>query len=143
VGDPVAEGVLQARLADRAPRADLPRGLGRLAAVGEEQVKIGAAARSQLPPARGAFDARADELEVALMESAREAVSWLDRHAAYTRTGHHSARTGEWRDGGGLVTSVFLHHRRRRTVSVLDVLRHPVLDVLKPDTTPATRHVLD
>jgi TrwC relaxase/AAA domain len=60
-----------------------------------------------------AFDARADELEDALLESAREAVSWLDRHAAYTRTGHHSAQTGEWRDGGGLVASLFLHHLSR------------------------------
>jgi hypothetical protein len=60
-----------------------------------------------------AFDARAEELEDALMDSAREAVSWLDRHAAYTRTGHHSARTGEWRDGGGLVASLFLHHLSR------------------------------
>jgi TrwC relaxase len=41
-----------------------------------------------------AFDDRADELEDALLDSAREAVAWLDRHAAYTRTGHHSARTG-------------------------------------------------
>ncbi len=57
-----------------------------------------------------AFDVRADELEDALMESAREAVGWLDRHAAYTRTGHHSARTGEWRDGDGLIASLFLHH---------------------------------
>ena len=47
-----------------------------------------------------ALDARADEIEDALMDSAREAVAWLERHAAYTRTGHHSARTGEWRDGG-------------------------------------------
>ena len=60
-----------------------------------------------------ALDARADELEDALMESAREAVGWLDPHAAYTRTGHHSARTGEWRDGGGLVASLFLHHLSR------------------------------
>ncbi len=60
-----------------------------------------------------AFDARADELEDALLESAREAVSWLDQHAAYTRTGHHSARTGEWRDGSGLVASLFLHHLSR------------------------------
>jgi TrwC relaxase len=60
-----------------------------------------------------ALDARADELEDALMDSAREAVSWLDRHAAYTRTGHHSARTGEWRDGAGLVASLFLHHLSR------------------------------
>jgi conjugative relaxase-like TrwC/TraI family protein len=60
-----------------------------------------------------ALDARADELEDALMDSAREAVAWLERHATYTRTGHHSARTGEWRDGDGLVASAFLHHLSR------------------------------
>jgi conjugative relaxase-like TrwC/TraI family protein len=60
-----------------------------------------------------ALDARADEIEQALMDSAREAVAWLERHATYTRTGHHSARTGEWRDGVGLVASVFLHHLSR------------------------------
>ena len=60
-----------------------------------------------------ALDARADELEDALMESARQAVAWLERHATYTRTGHHSARTGEWRDGDGLVASFFLHHLSR------------------------------
>jgi hypothetical protein len=59
------------------------------------------------------FDARADELEDALMDSAREAVAWLERHATYTRTGHHSVRTGEWRDGDGLVASLFLHHLSR------------------------------
>ena len=59
------------------------------------------------------LDARADEIEDALMESAREAVGWLERHATYTRTGHHSARTGEWRDGDGLVASLFLHHLSR------------------------------
>ena len=59
------------------------------------------------------FDARAEEIEAALMESAREAVAWLERHATYTRTGHHSARTGEWRDGDGLVASLFLHHLSR------------------------------
>ena len=60
-----------------------------------------------------ALDARADELEDALMDSAREALGWLERHATYTRTGHHSARTGEWRDGDGLVASLFLHHLSR------------------------------
>ena len=59
------------------------------------------------------FDARADEIEAAVMAAAREAVAWLERHATYTRTGHHSARTGEWRDGDGLVASVFLHHISR------------------------------
>ena len=60
-----------------------------------------------------ALDAGADELEAALTESAREAVGWLERHATYTRTGHHSARTGEWRDGDGLIASLFLHHLSR------------------------------
>ena len=60
-----------------------------------------------------ALDARADEIEAALMDSAREAVAWLERHATYTRIGHHSARTGEWRDGAGLVASLFLHHLSR------------------------------
>ena len=60
-----------------------------------------------------ALDAKADELEDALMDSAREALGWLERHATYTRTGHHSARTGEWRDGDGLVASMFLHHLSR------------------------------
>ena len=59
------------------------------------------------------LDAKAAQIEDALMDSARDAVSWLDRHAAYTRTGHHSARTGEWRDGNGLVASLFLHHLSR------------------------------
>jgi TrwC relaxase/AAA domain len=60
-----------------------------------------------------ALDAKADEIEDALMDSARDAVGWLDRHATFTRTGHHSARTGEWRDGDGLVASLFLHHLSR------------------------------
>ena len=60
-----------------------------------------------------ALDARADQIEAALMDAAREAVAWLERHATYTRTGHHSARTGEWRDGDGLAASVFLHHISR------------------------------
>jgi TrwC relaxase/AAA domain len=60
-----------------------------------------------------ALDARADQIEAAVLDAAREAVAWLERHATYTRTGHHSARTGEWRDGDGLVAGVFLHHISR------------------------------
>jgi conjugative relaxase-like TrwC/TraI family protein len=60
-----------------------------------------------------ALDAKAEAIEDALTESAREAVGWLEAHAAYTRTGHHSARTGEWRDGDGLTAALFLHHISR------------------------------
>ena len=60
-----------------------------------------------------ALDAKAQEIEDALMESAREAVGWLEAHATYTRTGHHSATTGEWRDGDGLAAALFLHHISR------------------------------
>ena len=48
-----------------------------------------------------------------MLDAARDAVGWLERHACYTRTGYHSARTGEWRDGDGLVAGVFLHHISR------------------------------
>jgi hypothetical protein len=65
------------------------------------------------PGQAAALDARAGEIEAALLDAAREAVGWLERHATYTRTGHHSTRTGEWRDGDGLVAGVFLHHISR------------------------------
>ncbi len=65
------------------------------------------------PGQAAALDMRADEIEAAVLDAAREAVAWLERHATYTRTGHHSARTGEWRDGDGLVASTFLHHISR------------------------------
>jgi hypothetical protein len=68
-----------------------------------------------------ALDARADQIEAALLDAAREAVAWLERHATYTRTGHHSARTGEWRDGDGLVAGLFLHHISRDGDSHLHV----------------------
>src|SRR6516165_7764705 len=71
-------------------------------------------ARERGDPVRAAaLDTRADEIEAALMDAARETVAWLERHATYTRTGHHSARTGEWRDGDGLAAGLFLHHLSR------------------------------
>lgn len=61
----------------------------------------------------GQLDAKANDIENALMEAAREAVGWLEREATYTRTGHHSGQTGEWRDGQGLVAAMYLHHLSR------------------------------
>ncbi len=60
-----------------------------------------------------ALDAEADGIEADLVESARLAVGQLEREACYTRTGHHSATTGEWRDGKGLIAALFPHHISR------------------------------
>ena len=71
-------------------------------------------ARAERRPDRAqALDAMADAIEQAMMDGARDAVRWLEEHATYTRTGHHSASTGEWRDGDGLASSLFLHHVSR------------------------------
>jgi hypothetical protein len=51
VHDPAAVGELQVRQPNWASRADLPGGLGRRAPAGKEHFKVGAAARSPLPPA--------------------------------------------------------------------------------------------
>jgi hypothetical protein len=63
--------------------------------------------------AADALDGEADGIEADLVESARLAVEQLEREACYTRTGHHSASTGEWRDGNGLIAALFTHHISR------------------------------
>jgi hypothetical protein len=75
-----------------------------------------------------ALDARADAIEHALMDAARDAIAWLENQGSerdadgariplsagvFTRTGYHSSTTGEWRDGDGLAASLFLHHLSR------------------------------
>lgn len=59
------------------------------------------------------LDKKADDIEQALMDAAKAALERLERHGTFTGTGHHSANTGEWRDGDGLVASPFLHHISR------------------------------
>ncbi len=56
-----------------------------------------------------ALDAEAQAIEEALLESVREGLELLEAMACYVRTGHHSASTGEWRDGRGLVATSWLH----------------------------------
>src|SRR6516162_9147786 len=60
-----------------------------------------------------ALDARADAIEAALLDAAGEAVQYLEQHNTFTRTGHHSATTGEYRDGDGLAAGLFMHHLSR------------------------------
>jgi hypothetical protein len=49
-----------------------------------------------------ALDKKSDDIEQALIDVAEAALEWLERHGTFTRTGHHSANTGEWR---GTVTA--------------------------------------
>jgi hypothetical protein len=75
-----------------------------------------------------ALDARADAIERALLDAARDAVQWLEDQGGerdsdgarvplssgiFTRTGYHSSTSGEWRDGDGVAASLFLHHLSR------------------------------
>ncbi len=59
------------------------------------------------------LNAEADGIESDLVESAQAALRWAEQQASYTRTGHHSSTTGEWRDGDGLLTALFPHHISR------------------------------
>jgi conjugative relaxase-like TrwC/TraI family protein len=59
------------------------------------------------------LDAEADGIEADLIESARIAIEKAEEVACYTRTGHHSSTSGEWRDGDGLVAALFPHHISR------------------------------
>ena len=60
----------------------------------------------------GECKAKADEIEQAVMASARTIVRLAEQHV-YVRTGHHSAGSGEWRDTAGLAAAVFVHHTAR------------------------------
>jgi TrwC relaxase len=56
-----------------------------------------------------ALDGQAQAIEDALLDAVREGLEQLEAMACYVRTGHHSATTGEWRDGKGLVATSWLH----------------------------------
>jgi conjugative relaxase-like TrwC/TraI family protein len=59
------------------------------------------------------LEARAEQIEQALRETAAEVVAWIEQHLAYVRTGHHSATSGEWRDADGLAVVGFPQHTNR------------------------------
>jgi hypothetical protein len=56
------------------------------------------------------LEAKAGAIEDALMETARFVVREIEETAAYTRTGHHSATSGEWRDAAGVTGAIYLQH---------------------------------
>jgi conjugative relaxase-like TrwC/TraI family protein len=59
------------------------------------------------------LEAQAEQIEAAIDETASEVTEWLEQHAAYVRTGHHSATSGEWRDADGLAVGGFIQHTNR------------------------------
>jgi hypothetical protein len=89
VHDPIAEGVVQALLSDRACRADPPGGLGRFAAAGKKPLQVSAAARSPVTPAgrerrwrsRGAVTRRARRHRAGAVTRARQAAAKAARSA--------------------------------------------------------------
>ena len=56
------------------------------------------------------LQAEADDIERAVMATGRVLVQEIEKVAAYTRTGHHSATSGEWRDAAGVTAALFLQH---------------------------------
>jgi hypothetical protein len=123
-GHPFASAVeiAEARAAERAKQAagrvpyyDLPISLVKSVSVLHASLKLAAkrARDDGDQDAADALDGEADGIEADLVESARLAVEQLEEEACYTRTGHHSATTGEWRDGAGLIAALFTHHISR------------------------------
>ena len=61
----------------------------------------------------GQAQARADEIDQVLRETAELVVSEVERTAAYVRRGHVSATTGEYHDAAGVIAAGFLQHTSR------------------------------
>jgi hypothetical protein len=56
---------------------------------------------------------RARAIEGAVRRANERLMDVAERRAAYVRTGHHSANTGEYRDADGFVVASFLQHTSR------------------------------
>jgi hypothetical protein len=113
----VAEAVAKARAGTRAsvPYYDLTISASKSVSVLHASLKIAAQEaynRGDLVAA-GKLNAEADGIEADLEAAARFALERAEAEACYTRTGHHSATTGEWRDGAGLIAGMFTHHISR------------------------------
>jgi hypothetical protein len=113
----VAEAVAKARGGYRVtvPYYDLTVSAAKSVSVLHASLKIAAqeAYRRGDLVAAGKLNAEADGIEADLQAAARFAVERAEAEACYTRTGHHSATTGEWRDGKGLIAATFIHHISR------------------------------
>lgn len=85
-----------------------------------------AAARSRGDEATAAaYEARVKAIDDAAIQTARQVVALAEERALFVRTGHHSAHTGEFRDGDGAVAALFPQHDNRNGEPNLHV--HTVL----------------
>jgi conjugative relaxase-like TrwC/TraI family protein len=73
------------------------------------RIAAGLARRAGDHVTAAALDGEAQAIEDALLDAVREGLELLQAIGCYVRTGHHSATTGEWRDGKGLVATSWLH----------------------------------
>ncbi len=71
------------------------------------------------------FEARVKAIDDAAVETARQVIALAEERALFVRTGHHSAHTGEFRDGDGAVAALFPQHDNRNGEPNLHV--HTVL----------------
>jgi hypothetical protein len=113
----VSEAVAKARAGTRTsvPYYDLTVSASKSISVLHASLKIaaGAAFKQGDLVASERLHAEADGIEADLQAAARFAVERAEAEACYTRTGHHSSTTGEWRDGQGLIAPTFTHHISR------------------------------
>ena len=70
---------------------------------------------------------RARGIEQAVMAGAEESLKHIQAKAAYVRTGHHSAHSGQFRDADGITATRFLQHTSRDDEPQLHV-HQPVLN---------------
>ena len=70
---------------------------------------------------------RARDIEQAVMAGAEESLKHVQARAAYVRTGHHSAHSGQFRDADGIVATRWLQHTSRDDEPQLHV-HQPVLN---------------
>jgi conjugative relaxase-like TrwC/TraI family protein len=59
------------------------------------------------------FEAKVRAIDDAARETAAQVVALAEERALFVRTGHHSAHTGEFRDGAGAVAALFVQHDNR------------------------------
>lgn len=61
----------------------------------------------------GKLHAEADGIEADLLASVQAGIRQAEAEGCYTRTGHHSSVSGEWRDGADLIVTYFTHYISR------------------------------